>query len=168
MVRELLQPGGDSWAPVTVGNPVAKPDPKLARLLVIDDHRDTLNLFETFLSYAGFKVTATTSASDALKLSTDGFEAITTDLAMPGMDGVEFIRRMRDARTKPPIPIVAVTGQGAVAACRPEEIGACRVIEKPCELGDLADALRDLIRECSHECSTCPYNPGRAVPPDAA
>ncbi len=118
-------------------------------------------MFETYLSLAGFDVTATTNAADALRLSTNGFAAISTDLAMPGMDGVEFIRRMRDARTKPPIPIVAVTGQGSAATRDLAEIGACRLLEKPCDLNELSETLRGLSESCPHDCSSCAARPQR-------
>lgn len=131
------------------------------RILVVDDHPDTLRLFETYLTLAGFEVTATTNAAAALRLSANGFEAISTDLAMPGMDGVQFIQHMREARSKPPIPIVAVTGQGTVGAASTEDIGACRLLHKPCDLADLADTLRELAETCDHDCRNCRDNPHR-------
>jgi CheY-like chemotaxis protein len=130
------------------------------RVLVVDDHPDTLRLFETYLTFAGFEVTTTTNAAAALRMSMNGFEAISTDLAMPGMDGVEFIRRMREARTKPPIPIVAVTGQGTEAD-EAADVGACRLLQKPCDLADLAGTLRELAQLCKHDCPSCPHNPQR-------
>ncbi|MGE5358831.1 MAG: response regulator [Bacteroidales bacterium] len=139
------------------------PDPSKVRILVVDDQPDTLRLFETYLSMAGFQVTATTSAADALRLAANGFEAISTDLAMPGMDGVEFIRRMREVRTERPIPIVAVTGQGSAATRELGDVGACRLLEKPCDLNELSQTLTDLSETCPHECTGCSRrrHPGR-------
>jgi len=54
------------------------------RILMVDDHFDTLQLYETYLSLQGYSVTTTTNATDGLRLSTNGFDAIVTDLAMPG------------------------------------------------------------------------------------
>lgn len=130
------------------------------RLLIVDDHADTLRLFETFLSLAGFDVTAVSSVDAALKVVSNGFEAITTDLAMPGSDGLTLIRRMRAARTRPPIPIVAVTGQPIDSEKMIPEIGCCRLLLKPCDLDSLAETVRFLIAVCPHDCESCPHRIG--------
>ena len=126
------------------------------RVLVVDDHPDTLRLFETYLSLSGFQVTSATSAAEALQLVSDGVDAIATDLAMPGIDGLEFIRRIRADTAVSPVPIVAVTGQaidpGAVA---PADIGCCRLVLKPCDLDELASTLHHLVAGCVHDCARC-------------
>ncbi len=128
-----------------------------SRVLLVDDHSDTLRLFETYLSLAGFDVTAVTNARDAIWDASNGFDAVATDLAMPGMDGFEFIRLMRTSRTKPVIPIVAVTGQAVDAnATTRSQVDCCRLLLKPCNLEQLAGVLRLLIRDCTHDCAVCP------------
>jgi DNA-binding response OmpR family regulator len=126
------------------------------RILLVDDHPDTLRLYETYLSLSGFEVTAVSSAIDALRHhAVNDFEAISTDLAMPGMDGVEFIRRIRQSSTHA-IPIVAITGQTADAETTTRQrIDCCRLLVKPCDLEEVAGVLRFLIRECAHGCDVC-------------
>jgi CheY-like chemotaxis protein len=127
------------------------------RLLVVDDHPDTLRLFETFLSFAGFDVIPAARASEALACATTGVDAIATDLAMPGMDGFELIRRLRHFSSARPVPIVAVTGQALdPAKMPPRAIGACRLLLKPCDLSALAGVLHGLVEGCLHDCSRCP------------
>lgn len=65
------------------------------RVLVVDDHLDTLQLFESALSIEGFSVTLAGSGGEALELAAKGFDAVLTDLAMPGMDGQEVIHTLR-------------------------------------------------------------------------
>jgi CheY-like chemotaxis protein len=126
------------------------------RVLVVDDHLDTLNLYSTFLSLEGFSVTAASNGPDALRLSAKGFDAIATDLAMPGMDGAEFIRQLRAARPKADTPIVVVTGQAdAKTEAVLSAIGSCRLLRKPCDLPALADLLRSLSGSCVHDCESC-------------
>jgi CheY-like chemotaxis protein len=125
------------------------------RLLVVDDHPDTLRLFETCLSLAGFDVISAANAVDALRLAR-GMDAIATDLAMPGIDGLEFIRRMRADRT-PPIPIVAVTGQPIAPSVVAADLGCCRLVSKPCDLGALAETLHLLVGTCPHDCTRCQH-----------
>ena len=130
------------------------------RVLVVDDHPDTLRLFETYLSLSGFDVTSATSAAEALQLAASGVDAIATDLAMPGIDGLEFIRRMRADTAVPPVPIVAVTGQAIdLGSVAPADIGCCRVVLKPCDLDELADTLHRLVAACVHDCARCPDSP---------
>jgi CheY-like chemotaxis protein len=126
------------------------------RVLVVDDHHDTLQLFGAYLSLAGFHVTLATSAREALELTSDGFDAITTDVAMPDMDGVEFIREVRQGRRYRG-PIIAVTGQapGTIRLAL-ESSGCCRVLTKPCDLAELARTMRTLVDTCVRDCNRCP------------
>ncbi|MGE5358832.1 MAG: response regulator [Bacteroidales bacterium] len=137
-------------------------------LLVVDDHPDTLRLFETFLSLAGFAVTTATGAAKALDhVATGHVDAVATDLAMPGMDGFELIRRLRSAAGQRPVPIVAITGQAInVAQVLPSDIGCCRLLLKPCDLAELGQLLHFLVVSCEHDCERCsnriPPMPGAA------
>lgn len=134
------------------------------RILVVDDHLDTLRLLETVLSLCGFDVAAATNVPSALRLAANGIDAIATDLAMPGTDGIEFIRRVRAGRSKPRIPIIAVTGQ-AIDSSRigPADLDCCRIVLKPCDVAAVADLLHELIDTCVHDCKRCPAR--AAVPP---
>ena len=134
------------------------------RVLVVDDHRDTLELYATYLSIEGFAVSAASGVEEALELAGNGVDAIATDFAMPGMDGGDFIRRMRAARAKPPIPIVVVTGQAdEKVETELAAIGSCRLLHKPCELSDLAAVLRSLATTCVHQCDRCPNRRDRTA-----
>ena len=119
------------------------------RLLVVDDHPDTLRLFETCLSLAGFDVISAANAVDHPVL-------ILADIQLPGIDGLEFIRRMRADRT-PPIPIVAVTGQPIAPSVVAADLGCCRLVSKPCDLGALAETLHLLVGTCPHDCTRCQH-----------
>jgi CheY-like chemotaxis protein len=135
------------------------------RLLVVDDHADTLHLFETYLSLEGFSVVAMNNARDALRAASSGVDVIATDWAMPVMDGAQFIRSIRRSGAGRPIPIVVVTGQAdARAESTLFELGACRVLHKPCDLSALADLVRWLATTCLHDCDACPNR--RAPGPD--
>ncbi len=125
------------------------------RVLVVDDHLDTLQLYSTYLSLEGFSVTAASNVMQALALS-GGVDAIATDLAMPGMDGAHLIREMRATRAESPVPIVVVTGQAddRIEAAL-AKIGSCRLLRKPCDLPRLANTLRSLASTCVHDCGRC-------------
>jgi len=140
------------------------------RLLVVDDHPDTLRLFETYLSFAGFEVIAVARAAEALDRAALNVDAVATDLAMPGMDGFELIRCLRSTMNRAAVPIVAITGQALdLTKVLPADIGCCRLLLKPCDLEHLADLLHFLVGSCVHDCTKCPNRiPAAAPDPSAA
>ena len=126
-----------------------------ARILLVEDHAETLALYETYLTLEGFEVTAVSTATEALRLVAPGrFDAISTDLAMPGMDGGEFIRRIRDS-IQPAIPLIVITGQLGSAGAAQSGLNCCAVFVKPCDLEQVAETLRVLVRECPRSCGAC-------------
>lgn len=128
-----------------------------SRLLVVDDHLDTLRLYATYLTLEGFSVTTASSVEEALGLCS-GLDALVTDFAMPGMGGAELIRRLRPGRGERTFPIVVVSGQ---ATPRIEKelaaLGSCRILRKPCDLSELASLLRLLTSTCRHRCEACSH-----------
>ncbi len=109
-----------------------------ACILVVDDDRSMCELLQTGLARRGYAVTWCTTAEAALSalLETD-FDAVVTDLNMPGTNGIELCERASTHR--PNLPVVVITAFGsldtAVAAIR---AGAYDFITKPFEL----EALR--------------------------
>jgi two-component system, OmpR family, phosphate regulon response regulator OmpR len=128
-------------------------------VLVVDDDRETLGLLATFLGLEGFDVTTAADATEALQVAGNGFDVITTDLAMPRMDGGELIARIQSLPITP-IPIVILTAQ-LVSRSQAELVPSCHILTKPCELDRLAGTIRSLLATCSHDgfrCSTCPMH----------
>jgi two-component system, OmpR family, response regulator len=139
----------------------APPNP---RVLVVDDDPDALGLFATSLEFAGFSVTTAADGVEALRAEPGRFDAITTDICMPRMDGRELVQRLRDLPS-PPVPVVAVTAHRVSEAAN-ETVRSCRVLTKPCDLEELARTLRWLLTVCGHSrssCVNCPCSPPWAV-----
>jgi len=112
------------------------------RVLVVDDDHDTLEMVALFLQFQGFEVTTATNGAEGLAAAPGRFDAITTDLAMPCMDGCEFIQRLR-ALPLEPVPIIVMTAQEpdpSITEC----IKPCRVLTKPFDLEALAGLLLSL------------------------
>jgi two-component system chemotaxis sensor kinase CheA len=86
---------------------------RLPRLLVVEDSDFFRNLLIPALSAAGYEVTACGSAGRALELREAGamFEAILSDVEMPDVDGLEFVRRIRAGGIWARLPAIAVTGR---------------------------------------------------------
>ena len=115
-----------------------------SRVLIVDDDETVRMVVGRVLSKAGFKVDATCDALRALDAlrSARHFDAIVTDLQMPRIDGIEFMRMIR--RIDLDIPVIVLTGnpslESAVSAVR---YGAFRYLRKPVPNAVLADTLRD-------------------------
>jgi DNA-binding response OmpR family regulator len=82
-------------------------------VLVVDDHRDTVEMYETLLSARGYWVARASNAIDAFEYAHDLLpDAIVADLGLPGdMDGAELIRQLRADPALCDVPILAVTGR---------------------------------------------------------
>lgn len=109
---------------------------------VIDDDIDVRQSLAFLLSTAGLAVRVHESAVaflDALPSAQDG--CIVTDVRMPGMDGLELQRRLRDHKIG--LPVIVMTGHGDVAlAVEAMKAGAVDFIEKPFDDEVLLGAIR--------------------------
>lgn len=81
-------------------------------LLYVDDEQDLLSLGKLFLEKGGdFTVTTTTSPEEVIRMvSGESFDAIISDYQMPGMDGIELLKRVRGMGLS--IPFILFTGKG--------------------------------------------------------
>jgi two-component system response regulator FixJ len=104
--------------------------PKLAVFVVDDDDamRDSLDFL---LSSAGCAVRTFETAERLLEALTDGnCGCVVSDVRMPGIDGLELLRRIKAAR--PGLPVVIITGHGDVPlAVEAMKLGAADFVEKP-------------------------------------
>ncbi|MBU6375832.1 MAG: sigma-54 dependent transcriptional regulator [Bdellovibrionales bacterium] len=115
------------------------------RLLVVDDERNLTLVLEAMLSRAGFEVLVFNDPEKALEtLETEPLDAVLTDLAMPGVDGLKIIDFCREYR--PELPVILMTAFGtmdsAVSALRH---GAADFISKPFDQEELLAAIRKAV-----------------------
>lgn len=122
--------------------------PERPLVLLVEDDRDGRMLFAEWLQDAGFRVEQAHNGLQALERAFDLMpDAILTDLNIPGIDGYELTRRLKqDARTQC-IPILAVTGYAPFAQDpgRADRAGCDAVLPKPCQPEDLEHTLNELI-----------------------
>ena len=86
-----------------------------ARILVVEDSEFFRHLLVPVLASAGFAVVAVASASQALRLHDGGeiFDAILSDIEMPDMNGIAFVRAVRAKGRWSKLPVIALTGHVA-------------------------------------------------------
>src|ERR1700724_869867 len=121
--------------------------PNKGKVYVIDDDdamRDSLNFL---LESAGFDVTLFDSALNFLDASAElEFGCVVSDVRMPGLDGIELLKRMKAANS--PFPIVIMTGHGDVPlAVEAMKLGAADFLEKPFEDDRLIGMIEAAIRQ---------------------
>ncbi|MEE7559235.1 response regulator, partial [Xanthomonas sp. Kuri4-2] len=119
------------------------------RLLVVDDQPDMLEYLRRLLEEQGAEVAAAANATDALLLLDDNghahFDAMLTDIGMPGMDGYGLIRTVRENMGLEPatLPAVAVTALArADDRRRALASGFQEHLAKPYSVAQLVSAVR--------------------------
>lgn len=117
------------------------------RLLIVDDDLATRMVARVALSKAGFGVTEASDGYTALSwLESHGFDAILLDARMPGMDGFETCRRMREQLSGDTLPIVMATGQDDDESIDAAfECGATDFVAKPLNWRIITRRLNSLI-----------------------
>src|SRR3990172_5735988 len=84
----------------------------LKKILVVDDDPVIGKSFDLVLSGKGYAVITAANGEEALsKLNTETYDLVFTDIRMPGMNGIEVVKRVK--ASQPWLPVVIVTGYGS-------------------------------------------------------
>lgn len=129
--------------------PPAPSDATGRSLLVVDDQKDLRELCVEYFEALGWEAFGAGSAEEALQIISTGMpDAVVTDLGLPGVDGVELVRRLRQLPKGRRLAVIVLTG-----AALPEErlrclqAGADDFHVKPFLLSDLASRLDELVHD---------------------
>jgi len=116
------------------------------RILVVDDDSDVRAVFEEMLELHDFEVVTAASGEEALKhVHAMQFDAIVSDVSMPGLDGVGLLRAVRERDLD--VAVVLITGAPTVqSAAQAVEHGAFRYLTKPIEMAAFLDLVLDAVR----------------------
>ncbi|MGN6230532.1 MAG: response regulator [Trinickia sp.] len=116
-------------------------------VLVVDDAEVNRAVIADWLSTLGFAVVKAATAEDALEqLARSDVSIVLSDVVMPGMSGLEFIRRLRELPEYVDIPIVALSASASESDLdKTFRAGANAFLLKPVEFGRLQAAIASLL-----------------------
>ncbi|BBD07375.1 response regulator [Desulfovibrio ferrophilus] len=111
------------------------------KVLLVDDEKDFLDTLSERLKTRGLDVSSSAEPAEALEIAmNDGYDVIVVDLKMPGMNGIEFLRTIKDAR--PEMQVILLTGHATVdKGIEAVKLGALDVLEKPANFETLMDRI---------------------------
>jgi CheY-like chemotaxis protein len=117
------------------------------RILVVDDLADNSYLLQTILETEGYQVEVADNGYTALdKIFSDPPDLVLLDVMMPGMNGFEVTRRVRQNPNLPFIPILLITGYTEPRPADGFDIGADGFIRKPVDFDELLQRIQAILQ----------------------
>jgi PAS domain S-box-containing protein len=116
-------------------------------ILIVEDQLDTLEMLAASFRSRGFEIIACSSAAEALDcIGRQRFDILISDIAMPEMDGLQFIRELRSRPGMSSVPAIALTGYAAQTDAKSAiSAGFDLHLSKPIDPSDLLAAVNNLI-----------------------
>lgn len=120
-----------------------------AKILVVDDEMPVAAMIAFLLARTGCEIKTARDVGQALRLAqANEFDLITLDVELPGTNGFEIYRQLREIPHLKDTPIVFVSGRPTVENIqRAEELGAADFIEKPFEVKDFISRILSHVEE---------------------
>ncbi len=117
------------------------------KVLLIDDEVEFTKTLSERMESRGLKVDSAKSGEEALrKISEVSYDAIFLDLSMPGMDGIETLKKMLEKN--PNLQVVLLTGHGTIdKSVEAVKLGAKDFLEKPADINKLMEKIKEAKTE---------------------
>lgn len=126
-----------------------------AHILIIDDDTELCDLLQRYLATQGFDVACSHDGKEALREVADTqYDALVLDIMLPGMQGLDVLRRLRESNNT---PVLMLTARGDdTDRIVGLELGADDYLPKPCNPRELAARLRAILRRTREEDNKAP------------
>ncbi len=115
-------------------------------VLIVDDERDAVDAMKMYLDLQGFNVRVAYSGQDGVNAATEARpDLVLLDLAMPGMDGWQALKRMK--QSAPDLRVVILTGSVPDRNLEEQvkQEGAIGILTKPIQVTELVPKIRSFI-----------------------
>ena len=123
-----------------------------ARILVVDDEQDLLEILKFNLETEGYEVVTATSAEEALQLDIASFDLLLLDVMMGGMSGFAMARQLKDNPATAQVPIIFLTARDTENdTVTGFNLGADDYISKPFSLREVMVRVRAVLRRTARE-----------------
>ena len=111
-------------------------------ILIVDDEVEFAEAFAERLRLRGFTAHIANSGEQALRIVDEGAAKIMVlDLKMPGMDGLEVLRRAK--KSHPEVQVIMLSGHGSeMDEAYGRNLGAFEYLRKPADIGDVLEAVK--------------------------
>jgi DNA-binding response OmpR family regulator len=116
------------------------------KILVADDEQEIRNLLDHFLKGQGYEVILASDGNEALKLASEkNPQVIILDIKMPGLDGLEVCKRLKEKEQTKLIPVIVITGfeDNKMEALN---IGADDFVNKPFDMAEISSRVKSALR----------------------
>jgi len=113
-----------------------------ARVLIVDDEKDFVEMFSLRLRESGQKVVTAYSGRECLETlaEREHIDVVVLDIKMPGMNGIETLREIK--KRHPIVEVILLTGHGAIdTAVEGMKLGAYDYVIKPADFEDFKSKL---------------------------
>lgn len=119
-----------------------------AKILIIEDNRDSRDILSKLLRMSGYDVISASDGETGLDMAANQKpDLIITDINMPRMDGIEFVKRIRTDTALGETPVLVVTAFGINVAREAVEAGANASAEKPFDFDKFLATVENLITQ---------------------
>jgi DNA-binding NtrC family response regulator len=117
------------------------------RVLLVDDEEELVATLVERLGYRGIEAEFSLDGYDAMvKMRERAFDVVILDLKLPGMDGLELLKRLKSEY--PSVPVLLITGHGSIEnETEPLPEGVYDYLMKPVSLDELVDKMRKAVQE---------------------
>jgi len=122
-------------------------NPRLRRVLLVDDYPDAREMYSEYLKFSGFDVVEASNGVEALERAIQTSpDIILMDLSLPVMDGWEATRRLKEDVRTAAIPVVALTGHALAGMFEGAKRAGCDAfVTKPCLPEDLVKEIHNVL-----------------------
>jgi DNA-binding response OmpR family regulator len=117
------------------------------KVLLVDDEEDFVSTLAERLRMRGMQTDTANNGNEALRiLQENPPEIVVLDVMMPGMGGLEVLRRMKSSH--PDIPVILLTGIGSTnEGIQGRELGAFGFLMKPLQIEELIETMGEALRK---------------------